>query len=184
MRNQEVRPIFVITGSPAVGKSTFADALMKRFPLGLHLPVDQLREFVVSGIAHPMEWCDETTRQFKLAEEGAADLAIRYNDAGFAVAIEGCQAPPNLNELVATRFAGRPVLKIALVTDLETNHRRNRERTNKNFDHRVLTKSIDNLNPLYRTYDLSSEGWIIIDNSADGIGAAVDAALGHVQKPA
>ena len=46
-------PLFLITGAPGVGKSVTAEALMRRFPFGLHIPVDDLREWVVSGIASP-----------------------------------------------------------------------------------------------------------------------------------
>ena len=39
----------LILGMPAAGKSTVARALMARFARGLHLPVDDLRNIVVSG---------------------------------------------------------------------------------------------------------------------------------------
>ena len=38
---------------------------MRRFPFGLHIPVDDLREWVVSGISQPVpEFTAETGRQF------------------------------------------------------------------------------------------------------------------------
>jgi chloramphenicol 3-O-phosphotransferase len=172
-----MHPIFIITGPPAVGKSTVSRALLDRFDFGFHIPVDDLREWVTSGISHPVGWTDETSRQFKLAESAAADLAIRYQDAGFAVAIDHCQGPPTLVELASTRFSGRPVKLIALVCDLETNHRRNIERTNKAFDASVLTETIDRLNPLYRTSGPELEGWLVVDNSDVGISRCIDAIL-------
>ena len=45
--------IVLITGTPGAGKSVTAAALMRRFPFGLHIPVDDLREWVVSGISAP-----------------------------------------------------------------------------------------------------------------------------------
>ena len=47
-------PLFLITGAPGARQSVTAAALMRRFPFGLHIPVDDLREWVVSGISHPL----------------------------------------------------------------------------------------------------------------------------------
>lgn len=49
---------------------------MNRFERGFHVPIDDLREWVVSGCAHPIGWTDETTRQFLLAE---TDLNLERN---------------------------------------------------------------------------------------------------------
>ena len=176
----ESPPIFFITGAPATGKSTLSKVLLTRFPFGIHLPVDELRELVVSGIAHPVGWTDETTRQFRLAEQSACDLAIRYQDAGFAVAIDHCQGPPTLDALIAERLEGRVVHKIALVSSLETNLRRNRERTNKSFDHNVLVGAIEKLNPLYRTEPIAEQGWVVFSNEEDDVEAAADRLLAQL----
>jgi hypothetical protein len=169
-----MQPIFFLTGPPAAGKSTLAKALLQRYEFGIHIPVDDLREWVVSGLALPMGWTDETTRQFALAENAACDLAIRYQDAAFAVAIDHCQGPPTLDKLIEERLNGRLVIKIAVVSDLETNLRRNVQRTNKDFDHTVLIKTIETLNPLYQTEPIHEQGWIVFDNSEIGIESAVD----------
>lgn len=171
------QPIFFLTGPPAAGKSTLAKAILQRYEFGIHIPVDDLREWVVSGIAHPMGWTDETTRQFGLAENAACDLAIRYQDTGFAVAIDHCQGPPTLDKLIEDRLNERHVIKIAVVADLETNLRRNIERTNKDFDHTVLVKTIETLNPLYQTEPIHEQGWIVFDNSEVGVEAAIDRLL-------
>ncbi|MEZ0327244.1 MAG: AAA family ATPase [Fimbriimonas sp.] len=158
-------PIFVITGPPAAGKSTISRELMQRFEFGIHIPVDDLREWVVSGIAHPIDWSEETTRQFSLAEQSAADLAIRYNDSGFAVAIDHCCGPPTLDDLIASRFEGRQVVKVVILPSLEVNLQRNRDRTGKNFDPELLTQSIHRLYPLYASANLPALGWNVLENS-------------------
>ena len=49
--------LFLIVGGPAVGKSSTATALARRFPRAVHVEVDKLREMVVSGLALPsLEW--------------------------------------------------------------------------------------------------------------------------------
>lgn len=166
-------PIFFVTGPPAAGKTTFSRALLQEFAFGLHIPVDDLREWVVSGISHPLGWTEETTRQFRLAEESAVDLAIRYNDAGFAVAIDHCQGPPLLDELIERRLQERCVIKIALVAPLDVNLRRNAERRDKTFDPAVLVPAIEKLNPLYQTMPIHETGWVVLDNGTEGIEAAV-----------
>ena len=175
-------PIIFITGSPAVGKSTLATALLRRFPFGLHIPVDDLREWVVSGVAHPLNWSEETTRQFQLAEQAACDLAVRYSDAGFAVAIDHCQGPPTLDKLIEERLSGRVVHKIAVTTSLEKNLSRNRERTHKPFEASLLEPAIQSLSPLYRSAPIHEQGWIVFDNEADDIDTAVDALLDRMAR--
>jgi chloramphenicol 3-O-phosphotransferase len=84
-----MNPIFLVMGSPACGKSTVCRALMQRFARGLHIPVDDLRHMVVSGLDDMGETInDETQRQLQLAHETAARMACAYADAGFAVAID------------------------------------------------------------------------------------------------
>lgn len=167
-------PIFFVTGPPAAGKTTLCQAILRRFEFGIHVPVDDLREWVVAGIAQPLEWTEETTRQFQLAEEAAVDLAIRYNDAGFAVAVDHCQGPPRLDELIEARLGGRSVHKVALAPSLEVNLERNSRRTNKNFDCEILVPAITRLNELYRTFPLGDSGWIVFDNMDDDVEQAAD----------
>ena len=164
-----------LTGAPAAGKTVLARALLQRYPRGIHIPVDDLRDWVVSGFAGPSpEWGEETQLQFRLAEAAACDIAIRYQDAGFAVVIDHNQGPPTLDRLIEDRLSGRRVYKVAVVSDLETNLARNRTRANKAFDPAALEKSIRHLNPMYRTEPIHEQGWIRFENELDGVEAAAD----------
>lgn len=158
-------PICFITGPPAAGKSSLAVELASRFLLGIAIHMDDLREWVVQGIAHPIEWTEETTRQFQLALDAAVDIAVRYNDAGFAVIIEHCHQPPQVTEAFESRLADRRTYRLVLAPNLVENHHRNRSRTTKSFESSVLDKSIEALNPLYRSEHPDLEGYWKIDNS-------------------
>ncbi len=94
-----MEPIFLIVGGPAVGKSTASRALAGTFPRGVHIPVDNLRDMVVSGQALPgPEWPDELVLQIRLARETAVGMALRYATEGFTVVIDDFIDPNGLVE--------------------------------------------------------------------------------------
>ncbi|HRL14538.1 MAG TPA: hypothetical protein PKX07_21830, partial [Aggregatilineales bacterium] len=84
-----MNPIYVVVGPPAVGKSTTSRALAARFPKSIHIPVDDLRNMVVSGLMLPgAVWSDGLAQQITLARTSAASMALAYHTAGFAVVID------------------------------------------------------------------------------------------------
>ena len=61
-------PIFLVMGTPASGKSTVSRALMQRFECGSHIPVDDLRHMVVSGLTDTgFDLASELLEQIRLA---------------------------------------------------------------------------------------------------------------------
>jgi chloramphenicol 3-O-phosphotransferase len=161
-----MQPIYLVTGSPGAGKTSLCLALLRFHESGLHIHVDELRLWVVRGLAGSIPWTEETERQFRIAEDASCDVATRYQDAGFAVAIDHCRNLARLDGLVAERFAGRPVVKVCLAPSLEENLRRNRIRTNKPFDPGMLEDLIRGLNPQFAAP--TPAGWVQIDNTALG----------------
>lgn len=158
-----MKPFIVfVTGAPAAGKSTVCKSILERVERGVHIPVDDMRTWVASGLADSVPWTDETERQFQVAEAATCDVAKRYWAAGFTVAVDHCRNLPRLDAVIAEHLAGLPVLKLCLTCDLETNLRRNRERTHKDFHHSVLTETIEYLNP--RMAENPPEGWMVVDN--------------------
>ena len=131
-----------------------------RFARGLHLPVDDLRGWVASGMADSVPWTDETERQFRVAESAAREVARCYREAGFAVAVDHCRNPRRLDEA----FAGTGAVKVLLMPDLATNLHRSHTRTNKTLDPHLLDETIGFTNARYR--EDAGEGWTVIDNAA------------------
>ena len=151
---------------------------MRRFPFGLHIHVDDLREWVASGISQPVpEFTEETGRQFRLARTSAAQVAALYADAGFAVAIDDVIHEPDVQACLTDVLAPREVHKILLQPSLEVALARNADRTNKGFDTAVLADVIRGNHRSLGEQNRADLGWTLIDNGALDVEQTVDAIL-------
>jgi predicted kinase len=169
-------PIFLILGTPAAGKSTVARALMQRHPRGLHLPVDDLRQMVVSGLVQPgFEWPAELTLQLRLAREVASRAALTYAQAGFAVAIDdfwqGEVTQSDYRSLLATavqRVLLRPTLEVTLA-------RLAARRPGEGSDKAALAQAIRLVGAEIDRHPKT--GWALVDSSALDVEQTVDRIL-------
>ena len=169
-------PVFVITGQLSAGKSTIARALLDRFEFGYHVDVDGIREMVTKGLASPLAWTDETSRQFDLAIRASAALARVYADAGFAVAIEG-GIDPELAESALTEAGLRDrMIGLVLHPRLDVALDRNRTRATKSFDTSILEDAM-RLIEVDVARDAQRPGWHAIDNSDEAPDATVERIL-------
>lgn len=174
-------PILWISGPPASGKSTLCAALLARVARGMHLPVDDMREWVVSGRAGPVPWTDETERQYRIAERAACRVAATYQDEGFLVAIDHCRSMGRLDEVIGECLPGRAVAKVCLMPALAVNLERSHTRTTKNFDPHYLDDVIRHTNAAYRVRVPSD--WRVIDNSGKSVDDTVIEILDWISRP-
>jgi hypothetical protein len=171
-------PLFLIMGTPASGKSSVAKALMQRFERGLHLPVDDLRHFVVSGLADlGANMNQETWRQVALARAAASQVAQTYAKHKFAVAIDDFwngETPDADYEFTV------PVKRVLLLPDLETTLQRLHERNPDEGGFKaVLEMAIKALYPQIQRHPKT--GWLVVDSSQMNVEQTVDFILARIK---
>lgn len=122
-------PIFLLAGAPAAGKSTTSRALAARFPQSIHLPVDDFRTMVVSGLALPSDLpSHDLLQQITLARTCAIHVAFTYRSAGFMVVIDDF-FDPNFHLDYRPLLTHPNVHRVVLYPDQAAAHQRNVQRS-------------------------------------------------------
>ncbi len=168
--------LWLISGAPGSGKTSVADALARKYPKGVHLPMDDLRALVRSGLASPLEWNDETTLQFAIARRNAARLAADYVANGFTVVIDDVVREADMPHYVPF-LGGLTPRKVLLSPSIFVVHRRNAQRTNKTFDTKVLEPVATRLHGQLIAGCPPDAGWTILDTSTLSIDDTIDRIL-------
>ena len=108
------RPVVLITGISASGKTTVAELLARRFEPGVHVKGDVFRRMIVAGrqemTSDPTE---EAWGQLRLRYSLGADTADAYHDAGFAVVVQDVVIGSVLAEYLSA-IRSRPLVLVVL----------------------------------------------------------------------
>ena len=174
-----MQPVFILIGPPAVGKSSTSKALAAHFSRSIHIPVDDIREMVVSGLTLPgSEWSAELVQQIRLARESAIHMALNYQSAGYAVVIDDFIDPNQLVEYQA--LLDKPQIhKFVLFPRQDTAHARNLKRAGADPSRGYIDEGIrivyQQLNTLIQP--LRDDGWIVLDTTEMSIEQTVSEIL-------
>lgn len=164
----------MISGAPGAGKSTVSEALGRSFPQAVHIPVDDIRDWVRSGFSSPVNWTVETGRQFALARRAAARTAADYADAGFTVVLDDVVRESDLHQYT-DHLASATLRKVLLNPTLETVLARNAAPRGKDFDMGVLEAACRGLHPLLVAENTAERGWIVVDSTGLTVEQTVEA---------
>lgn len=159
-----MKPIYLIMGTPASGKSTVAKALMQRFEKGVHIPVDNLRQMVVSGLSDMgFEVPPATLEQLRLARETACSMARNYSDNEFAVAIDDFWYTDKPDEVYCQKI-GQRVKRVLLLPNLKITLERlySRNPSEGSFK-KILEGAIRQLHTDIAAHPKTN--WLVIDSS-------------------
>jgi hypothetical protein len=168
--------ILLIVGSPASGKSTISKAIAERSAKGVHIPVDDLRTMVQGGVLHPgPAWTPELIHQLKLARQTAANMALRYQEADFLVAIDDFWDSFSQLQEYTTLLDQPNVIPIILKPELSVVLARNHARKHPSEFREHMD---DGIRMIYADLDkqesaLNAQGWLILDTSNDTIESSV-----------
>ncbi len=162
-----ISTIFIVIGAPAVGKSTAARALAARLSKSLHIPVDSLRDMVVSGLTHPGRWTEALVEQLALARASACHMARSYSAAGFGVVVDDFWDPHSGLSEYQPLFDDLPVRKVLLYPGRDIALARSLKRSGGGAEHTYISAGIDSVyDSLAETLpQLKQQDWRVLDTS-------------------
>jgi len=165
-------PIFLIAGSPGVGKTTIGRALAGRFAKSMHIPVDDIRFMVVSGIQQPsQQWDEGLVEQLEAARASVCAMALRYRSVGFAITIDDFWDTFSLLAEYQELLTTPQVYRILLYPSQETAMARNLGRYGPGAKADYLAGGIRIVYNHLRTAkdEMKKGGWIVVDSTEQSV---------------
>jgi adenylate kinase family enzyme len=169
-------PIFLIAGAPAVGKTTIGQALAAKFNKSLHIPVDTIREMVVSGIRLPNpDWGSDLVEQLEAARASVCAMVLRYRMAGFTVIIDDFWDPNSRLTEYQELLTASKAHRILLYPSEQTAMDRNIGRYGPSERADYLAGGIRAVFADLRTSAaiLKEQGWIVVDSTEQSVDETV-----------
>lgn len=128
------RPLYLITGIPAAGKSTVARALAEQLPTpSVHVHGDQFRRWIVDGRLDMTPTADPgAVEQLRLRHRLAATACDLYRSAGFSVVAQDVILGSYL-PFVIDAIRSRPLHVVVLIPRTEVVAARERLRSKDGY---------------------------------------------------
>ncbi len=173
-------PIYLLIGAPASGKSTLAKALAKRYAKCIHVPVDDLRSMVISGVIHPSAtWTPQLVEQLQLARQSALATALNYQRSNFAVILDDFWDPNSQMQEYQSLWKAQNFVPVLLYPKPEQAKVRNQGRYAPGTFRGYIDEGID---IVYKSLQgavagLATDGWLVLDTTDDTVDDSVERIL-------
>ena len=164
--------IFLLVGAPAVGKSTTARALAEQFQRSVHIPVDDIRDMVVSGLLLPgPEWSEGLIEQVTLARASVTQMALNYSKAGFAVVIDDFWDSHSQLKEYDLLFQEANFYKVLLFPNQQTAEERNIKRAGPGEGNQYIAEGIRTVYEQLRKDfpNRERQGWLVVDTTEKNV---------------
>ena len=164
--------IFLLVGAPAVGKSTTARALATQFQRSVHIPVDDIRDMVVSGLLLPgPEWSEGLIEQVTLARASVTQMALNYSKAGFAVVIDDFWDSHSQLKEYDLLFQEANFYKVLLFPNQQTAEERNIKRAGPGEGNQYIAEGIRTVyEQLWKDFpNRERQGWLVVDTTEKNV---------------
>jgi len=163
--------VWLVTGIPGAGKTAVSRALAERWPAAAHIEGDELRRWIVSGVAWPdPELEGEAARQYELAIRNQCLLARSYAEAGFTPVLDHIVVTADHLGAYLNYLAGGKIHLVVLAPAIEVARQRDADRPDKTAGDRFT-----HLDGVMRE-ELAGRG-LWIDSSELSVEQTVDAIL-------